>query len=368
MNDFHILSICIDNKDISGCMRVFRDKSEFASRKILEKLRVRVTSHTGRAFWHWVQTWLLNACRREIKNRDSFCENASIKPVSGRDQSCRSGPGEGSGPDGHADRPRQHVVHQSTRSADVCAWPDGLPPVHAYMGDERAWKSRTSAAPRKPAVDVGNSDPARVHAGVPTSAARLCPEHPVRVCHRDAAAGPAASVREERTDSRLADRGRTGCSVDARELRDGRNGSGMLPGSHLLTDDGEMVPGSRTGGHLLTGMPQRYFASVFRAGGDAVVCHTADTVSAAPCRQAGTATHRQKWPALYAATLLLHSLCRPPVTGWSSAQSSHARKGIKATDSVNPGSAGKGRRDRQKPLQFDRFCLTWPSPCQAIPS
>nr|WP_258316283.1 hypothetical protein [Klebsiella pneumoniae] len=39
MNDFHILSICIQNKDVAGAMRVLCDKSEFAVRKILEKLR-----------------------------------------------------------------------------------------------------------------------------------------------------------------------------------------------------------------------------------------------------------------------------------------------------------------------------------------
>ena len=39
MNDFHILNICIQNKDVAGAMRVLRDKSEFAVRKILEKLR-----------------------------------------------------------------------------------------------------------------------------------------------------------------------------------------------------------------------------------------------------------------------------------------------------------------------------------------
>jgi hypothetical protein len=39
MNDFHILSICIQNKDVAGAMRVLRDKSEFAVRKILEKLK-----------------------------------------------------------------------------------------------------------------------------------------------------------------------------------------------------------------------------------------------------------------------------------------------------------------------------------------
>jgi hypothetical protein len=40
MNDFHILSLCIQNKDVAGAMRVLRDKSEFAARKILEKLKV----------------------------------------------------------------------------------------------------------------------------------------------------------------------------------------------------------------------------------------------------------------------------------------------------------------------------------------
>ncbi|KMH34918.1 hypothetical protein SM71_05259 [Klebsiella pneumoniae] len=39
MNDFHILSICIQKKDVAGAMRVLRDKSEFAVRKILEKLK-----------------------------------------------------------------------------------------------------------------------------------------------------------------------------------------------------------------------------------------------------------------------------------------------------------------------------------------
>lgn len=47
MNDFHNLSICIQNKDVVGAMRVLRDKSEFAVRKILEKLKIRVTTQTG---------------------------------------------------------------------------------------------------------------------------------------------------------------------------------------------------------------------------------------------------------------------------------------------------------------------------------
>lgn len=60
MNDFHILSICVLNKDVAGAMCVLRDKSEFAVRKILEKLKIRVTAQTGRAFWQHQPCWALN--------------------------------------------------------------------------------------------------------------------------------------------------------------------------------------------------------------------------------------------------------------------------------------------------------------------
>lgn len=33
MNDFHILSLCVQNKDVAGAMRVLRDKSEFAGKR-----------------------------------------------------------------------------------------------------------------------------------------------------------------------------------------------------------------------------------------------------------------------------------------------------------------------------------------------
>lgn len=80
MNDFYILSLCIQNKDVAGAMRVLRDKSEFATRKILEKLKVRVTSQTGRAFWHHVQGWLLTACRQESTRNESSSFRPSSPP------------------------------------------------------------------------------------------------------------------------------------------------------------------------------------------------------------------------------------------------------------------------------------------------
>ena len=79
MNDFHNLSICIQNKDVAGAMRVLRDKSEFAVRKILEKLKIRVATHTGRAFWHYVQSWLLTACRQGNLQHESFSTRRSSR-------------------------------------------------------------------------------------------------------------------------------------------------------------------------------------------------------------------------------------------------------------------------------------------------
>lgn len=84
MNDFHILSICIQNKDVAGAMRVLRDKSEFAVRKILEKLKVRVTSQTGRVFWHSVQGWLLTACRLGSIQHESVRTRCISQPAENR--------------------------------------------------------------------------------------------------------------------------------------------------------------------------------------------------------------------------------------------------------------------------------------------
>lgn len=128
MNDFHILSICIQNKDVAGAMRVLRDKSEFAVRKILEKLRVRVTTQTGRAFWHYVQGWLLTACRQGNIQHESFItRRSSHYPERQPAQSRCTRYGQTSCTSGHDYRPHQYGVSVVSLAGDVCAWPDGLP-------------------------------------------------------------------------------------------------------------------------------------------------------------------------------------------------------------------------------------------------
>ena len=132
MNDFHILSICIQNKDVAGAMRVLRDKSEFAVREILEKLKIRVTTQTGRAFWHYFQGWLLTACRQGNLQHESFStRRSSHYPERQPAQSRSSRYGQTSRTSGHDYRPHQYGVSVASLAGDVCAWPDGLPHVHA---------------------------------------------------------------------------------------------------------------------------------------------------------------------------------------------------------------------------------------------
>lgn len=363
MNDFHILSICIQNKDSAGCMRIFRDKSEFAARKVIEKLKVSVTNRTGKAFWLWVQTWLLSACRQETKDRDSVHPGASSVSVPGPTQPCRPGLGEGTGTSGHVRRSHQYAVHKPAQSPDVCAWPDGLPPVHAYLGDECARQPRTPAASRKSPVDVGDGNAARVHAGVPSPAAPVCPKHYVRVCRRDAAAGTTSPLRDKRPADGPVITGRDGRSADTRKLRSAGADAGLFTGRRHCARFPWLASLRRISGRHLAGLSQRHFASYSVAGGDPPVCHVTDAVSARTGHKGGPAVHRRRWPALHAAALLLHRLCRSPVTGRASAQRLDARQGIKATETVTPGSAGKGRRNRRKPLRIDSFCLASPSPC-----
>lgn len=104
MNEFHTLNICLHNKDRNGAMRILRDKSEFAVRKILEKIKVRATSQTGRPFWLWVQNWINSTCKYEkIQSEPAYVESQdkSSPHVSSCTESRSSGCSEAGRSDGH---------------------------------------------------------------------------------------------------------------------------------------------------------------------------------------------------------------------------------------------------------------------------
>ena len=336
MNDFHILTICIQNKDVTGAMRELRDKSEFAVRKILEKLKVRVTSQTGRVFWHFVQGWLLTACRLGSIQHESVRTRCISQPAENRPtQPGSNGYDQARGASGHAHRSHQYAVSDASLAGDVCAWPDGLPPVHAYMGDERAAFARTSAGKGKPAVDLGSHHAAGIQPGLPGSPAVVGDEHPVRVRRRHAAACPAVPVWPEGKPCRWFASGAHDISASARKLWPVGRHTGRQPGNRY----GKLCPRNEAQGRLccraVTALLKRYHASAQHACRDIITGHTANTGIPPDSNVPVHGPLPGRPSAFYAASFLLYGLYRP------SAGSAHTGKGL-----VNltpfPGSARSG--------------------------
>lgn len=276
MNDFHILSICIQNKDAAGAMRVLRDKSEFAARKILEKLKVRVTAQTGRAFWHYVQGWLLTACRQGNIQHESFStQRTSQYPECQPAQSRGSGYGQASRTSGHDYRPHQYGVSVASLAGDVCAWPDGLPPVHAYMGDERTAHPGTTSEESQSSVDLGSHHAAGVQPGLLASPALVGPEHSVLVCRRHAADCPAVPARPERNVCGISAPGPHDLAAAAGKLRAGRNNAGHQYGNRFWQRN---TRSAAAGGHhcrAVTDLFKRVLASPGSARRNIITGHAA---------------------------------------------------------------------------------------------
>ena len=120
-------------------MRILQDKSEFAVRKILEKIKVKATLQTGRPFWLWVQNWINSTCKNEnIQSEPVYVESQdkSSAPVSGCNESRSSGCSEAGRSAGHVCGSRQHSVSDQSRSSPLCGRTDGIPTVHTHLGDE----------------------------------------------------------------------------------------------------------------------------------------------------------------------------------------------------------------------------------------
>ena len=276
MNDFHILSICIQKKDVAGAMRVLRDKSEFAVRKILEKLKVRVTSQTGRAFWHFVQSWLLTACRQGNVQHESFRTRCTSQPADNRQtQPGCTGYDQARGASGHAHRSHQYGVSDASPAVDVCAWPDGLPPVHAYMGDERTAFARTSADESKPFVGLGGDHAAGIQSGLPASPAVVGNEHSVCVRRRHAAARPATPIRQKGKSCRRITPGAHDYSASAGKLWSGGNNAGRQPSDRYGRLHPRNEAYSRLRCRAITSLPKRRQISSQHTRRDIITGHIA---------------------------------------------------------------------------------------------
>ncbi|MBP2200522.1 hypothetical protein [Pantoea cypripedii] len=72
MNSFHELNTMTSRGDIKGAFALIRDWPENIARKIMKKAGYSVPSHTGRAFWLWVQQTLTQSAR---ERRGGYEEN-----------------------------------------------------------------------------------------------------------------------------------------------------------------------------------------------------------------------------------------------------------------------------------------------------
>ncbi|WP_041526329.1 hypothetical protein [Pantoea sp. At-9b] len=65
MNSFHELNTMTSRGDIKSAFALIREWPENIARKIMKKAGYSVPSHTGRAFWLWVQQTLIQASREK---------------------------------------------------------------------------------------------------------------------------------------------------------------------------------------------------------------------------------------------------------------------------------------------------------------
>lgn len=192
MNDFHNLNICIEKKDKHAAMMVFRNKSEFAARKILEKIKVRDIPGTGKIFWYNVQRWLLTACRQQLDPVAPVSSSSSPVPAG---NNIVSGEKTAKGGD-YPGWPSHKQVSDLSPSADVCAWPEGLPPVHAYMADGRVTRSQASPCVSEPPAEKPRPSATRVSRHLSVSPVGSGAETGIQHSRYQAAAGPTGSWRQ----------------------------------------------------------------------------------------------------------------------------------------------------------------------------
>lgn len=313
MNDFHMLSIYLGNKDKLGAMRVFRDKTEFAARKILEKLKVDIPLHTGKLFWNWVQSWIFNSCRQECKEKenndtgqiyaDRYQCTPAVEPGStGYDQiNCVTV---------HVDRPHQHIAAATNEPLSLCNREDGISAICVDMGSECGPISGTTAASGQPVVALGSHNPAYILAGFSSSTPVVRLKYPLRLRRGNSIFCPSVSIREGWCDRRAHPSRDATISTSSRKLwvcRDHAYDVTGHPVQHANTCT-TILCRCRSSG--LAGFPERNNLAAGAAGGYAFVSHTPDTrVSGRRCgfRRKGLPIRN---PAIYVGAVLLPGLCR----------------------------------------------------------
>ena len=281
MNTFHLLIIALKNKDKNKAMLLLKDHTETVARKILLKAGISVPDYRGKAFWYWIQQYIIKMCVPERTAYDCKKPSANgyVSPASQAESRC-AGPGEDSGSAGNDTGSCQYSAPSSVEAGIVRRRTNGVPTVRCDLGSKRLPESNTASAPREPALAVGAGNPASVFPCFSGHRPLVRFKYPLCLRRRHAAPGPAVSSWLCRSRGWPPDTGINGLSSDACKLWPSRNHSGRSVGSVFQRNRMDLSPGS-SGSWSRPVFAQRSITSVQPALSYSGLRSTSDDVAAA---------------------------------------------------------------------------------------
>lgn len=316
MNSFHHFKTAVELKEKNKAMLILRDKTESVARKIMEKARIQVPDYKGRFFWQWAQAFIIQACsQREVNHAIPTARQHDagivVPPVADTQPWGRRHP-EAHRPDGHAGRPCEHHTDAGPTNGVVCPRTSRVPVVHTDMGSPGDPRAGTASDTGQPALDLGSAHTTGVQSGVPGTRSLVCPEHPVRLCGRHAAAVMVPPQRNTWPYTGDGTHHVPDVAADARQLRSTRNDAGVVPGHRVFRLHLSGQTGPRCRGLLFSADAERGHTSAGQYAGRAGFRHHPHAAAAGSGSQYG---HRilSGWNLpIYAPELLLRGLCRSP--------------------------------------------------------
>lgn len=352
MNSFYHFINAVDSKQKNKAMLILRDKTESVARKIMEKAKIQVPDYKGRLFWKWAQDFIIRTCTHSEENhasldtRENTLRNAD--PQLADTQSGCGRRGEAHGITGYDYRSREYRTDAGSPAGAVCPGTGSLPAFYAGLGHACYPHASETAAPGKPALDMGPGDTTGVHSDISGPHSLVRPEHPFRIRQCHATARLAAPGRPAWHGRRRSAHYPDGVATDAGKLRDARSCTG-LRSRHLAfrcTCSGKVWSGLSVNAGPVAA--QRRHTSAGQSVTGTGLCNRSHTVAPSGGRQAGQCGMPDRCAPVYARRVLLAGVSRPP--GRAAAHSLNV-----VARSVRSGKA-LCRSVRLSPAEIECFC------------
>lgn len=316
MNDFHLFSIHIKNKDTNRAMLILRDKPESVARRIMIKARVNVPSCTGKSFWSWAQKYIIDTCRVDRGNNNVqplryTVQNTPVKP--NRPESSSARYDKGMRFSGNVARPLQHVVSDSSAPRDIRNRPDGVSTVLPGLGHKCVEKTGETPAERQQAMDMGRNNSANILSGVSQTRSLVCTEYPVRVRGRHTTAGVDSAVRKKGRGLRRNTFSGYPAFTHSGKLWASGAGSGHSPGRLAVTGSTPYVRYSRNSHRDCVTVTKWHHSHHYAAGQYSPFCSITNLASSTGCHLIRPKFNAKKQLTVYAPAILLSVIRWPSV-------------------------------------------------------